>query len=609
MADKDPLNISGQVIAEKYRIEQLVGEGGFAMVYVAEHTIWKQPVAVKFFSGLSQAPSEHREELLQQFFQEGALLTELSSQTAGIVQARDVGAYTTPTGQWLPFMVLEWLDGTPLDAILAEDHQQGRLWSEPEVLGFLRRILPILDVAHRRGIAHRDIKPANIFVMGGDARAADTPCKLLDFGVAKMVSDHAKVSAALAKTGLAITSFTPRYGAPEQFSRSHGATGPWTDVYALALLACEMLTGRAALDGEDMVQFGFSSADPARRPTPRCLGATISDRAEAFFAKALAVRPEDRFQHAGDFLEGIADAGHPEAVAPLVSEVPLGSVVPPRDSPPTLPLAPTVLVQADKRIVLPAPAQAKTSRPEVEPKVAAPAAEKPPLGPQREPAPRKERKSGVASFIFILLVFAGGVVAFSTTDLPGAKRLRELFSPAVRLVKSEAAQQIPKLREKTRQAVDNAVDILAGAGQPEPAECPPETRRIASAPAHAQDGTAGPGERGAGEPLCLDEHLVTEVEYDRCAVCEPPRRSRTKRKGARQSQFCIDGKLPTTDPIRCASWKQADIYCASRAARLPSEDELRAIGPRAKQGAGEWTSTSPATGEERGRPFRCARGP
>ena len=101
MPKKDPLNLSGQLVAEKYRIEHLVGEGGFAVVYRAEHTIWKQPVAVKFFSGLSQAPAEYREELLQQFIQEGALLTELSSQTAGIVQARDIGAYTTSAGQWM----------------------------------------------------------------------------------------------------------------------------------------------------------------------------------------------------------------------------------------------------------------------------------------------------------------------------------------------------------------------------------------------------------------------------------------------------------------------------------------------------------------------------
>jgi serine/threonine protein kinase len=146
MTETDPLSISGQLVAEKYRIEQLVGEGGFAVVYLAEHTIWKQPVAIKFFSGLSQAPAEHREELLHQFIQEGALLTELSSQTAGIVQARDVGAYTTTSGQWVPYMVLEWLDGTPLDAILQQDQRLGLPWSEAEVVGFLKRILPILDV-------------------------------------------------------------------------------------------------------------------------------------------------------------------------------------------------------------------------------------------------------------------------------------------------------------------------------------------------------------------------------------------------------------------------------------------------------------------------------
>jgi serine/threonine protein kinase len=59
----------------------------------------------------------------------------------------------------------------------------GQPWTEVEVVGFLRRILPLLDVAHRRGITHRDIKPANIFIMGSDVRAPGTPCKLLDLGL------------------------------------------------------------------------------------------------------------------------------------------------------------------------------------------------------------------------------------------------------------------------------------------------------------------------------------------------------------------------------------------------------------------------------------------
>ena len=583
MPDKDPLNISGQVVAGKYRIEQLAGEGGFAVVYVAEHTIWKQPVAVKFFSGLSQAPAEYREELLQQFFQEGALLTELSSQTAGIVQARDVGAYTTPAGQWLPFMVLEWLDGTPLDAILAEDQRLGQPWTEGEVVGFLRRILPILDVAHRRGITHRDIKPANIFIMGSDTRAPGTPCKLLDFGVAKIVSEHAKVSAALAKTGVAITSFTPRYGAPEQFTRSYGATGPWTDVYSVALLACEMLTGRVALEGEDLVQFGFSSANPTRRPTPRFLGARVSDQLEEAFAKALAVRPEDRFQHAGEFLEGV-DRGLPSEAQAAPSN--------------SLQLAPTVLVRIEDRAMVPA-----TAKPE-------PATTKPEPPPSRtaksESPPRKEDESGVGSWIFILVVLVGAFVGYSTTDIRGAREVRAFFSPVVRLVRKEAAQQLPKLREKTRQIMDNAAGMLAGAA---PA-CPSGTRLGTSVPAHAPEVHSGAGEHGPTERVCVDEHLVSEIDYNKCAVCEQPNSSRaerkTKRKTRRHAEFCIDGKTPTTGPIRCATWKQADIYCAALAARLPTEEELHALPPTLIQAPMEWTSATPEADRENRGPFRCA---
>jgi len=602
MPDKDPLNISGQVVAEKYRIEHLAGEGGFAVVYVAEHTIWKQPVAVKFFSGLSQAPAEYREELLQQFFQEGALLTELSSQTAGIVQARDVGAYTTPAGRWLPFMVLEWLDGTPLDAILAEDQRLGQPWTEGEVVGFLRRILPILDVAHRRGITHRDIKPANIFIMGSDVRTPETPCKLLDFGVAKMVSEHAKVNAALAKTGVAITSFTPRYGAPEQFTRSYGATGPWTDVYSVALLACEMLTGRAALEGEDLIQFGFSSANPARRPTPRFLGATVSDQLEAVFAKALAIRPEDRFQHAGEFLEGV-DRGLPSKAQAGPSN--------------SLQLAPTLLVRIEERAITPATAKTATTPPEPpSPKTEKPATTpqmtaKPEPAPSRaatsESPPAKEGGSGVGSWIFILVLLVGAFVAYGTTDIRGAKEVRKFFSPVVRLVRKEVAQQLPTLREKTRQVMDNAVDMLAGAAP----ECPPGTRLGTSVPAHAPEAHAGSGEHGPAERVCVDERLVSEIDYTKCAVCVQPispraKSARAKRTTRRHAEYCINGKAPTTNPIRCATWKQAEIYCAALAARLPSEAELHALPPALTRAPVEWTSSTPEADRENRGPFRCA---
>src|SRR5689334_18081575 len=122
----DPLKISGSLIADKYRISHAVGEGGFSVVYRAEHTIWKQPVALKCFTLLANAPPNQRDRLLQDFIQEGKLLAELSSRSAAIVQARDIGTFTAPNGQWLPYMVLEWLDGRPLDLVL-EDETRNQL--------------------------------------------------------------------------------------------------------------------------------------------------------------------------------------------------------------------------------------------------------------------------------------------------------------------------------------------------------------------------------------------------------------------------------------------------------------------------------------------------
>ena len=128
-------------------------------------------------------------------------------------------------------------------------------------------------------------------------------------------------------------------------------------------------------------------------------------------------------------------------------------------------------------------------------------------------------------------------------------------------------------------------------------------------PVHKQDSITGFGEHGQIEPICVDEHLVSEKDYRRCAVCEQPRlgRSRAKKKIRGHAEFCVDGKSPTTDPIRCVTWKQADIYCAARAARLPAEDELRALAPTLIRAPMEWTSATPKANREKRGPFRCAR--
>ncbi|HEX3345722.1 MAG TPA: hypothetical protein VHS09_14160, partial [Polyangiaceae bacterium] len=125
---------------------------------------------------------------------------------------------------------------------------------------------------------------------------------------------------ALQETGAAIQAFTPLYGAPEQFARKYGATGPWTDVFAFALVLVEVMTGRPALDGADTTQLFVSSMRLDRRPTPRAAGLEVTDAVELVFARALAVDPKARFPSVGAFWPAlVAETAHVPVPAALAA--------------------------------------------------------------------------------------------------------------------------------------------------------------------------------------------------------------------------------------------------------------------------------------------------
>jgi eukaryotic-like serine/threonine-protein kinase len=289
LTEQDPLALVGVLVSGKYRVERFVAEGGFSYLYRAEHAVWKQPVLLKFLKLHPNMEPARSQQLIQEFLREGALLRELSARSASIIQAYDVESFVTRLGE-LPFLVLEWLDGAPLDQHLAQDRAIGRPPNTlEEALHLLEPIALALEVVHGRGIAHCDIKPGNIFIVG-DPYGPDAIIKLLDFGIAKMMSQEGGSA-----------SFTPHYGAPEQFDRSYGETGPWTDVFALALVLVEMLAGRRAIEGADVSAAAFSSMNPSIRPTPAQLGAPIGKSVEAVFQRALAVAPQQRYPNAAAF--------------------------------------------------------------------------------------------------------------------------------------------------------------------------------------------------------------------------------------------------------------------------------------------------------------------
>src|SRR5262249_59712585 len=127
--------------------------------------------------------------------------------------------------------------------------------------------------------------------------------KVLDFGIAKVLSEFTSMTQALAETGSSVKAFTPQYGAPEQFHRRFGATGPWTDVFALALVLIEVASGRAALDGGDTTQLFIASTDLSYRPSLKQCGVDAPDAVEEGLRRAPAVGPRGRDPAAGDPLD------------------------------------------------------------------------------------------------------------------------------------------------------------------------------------------------------------------------------------------------------------------------------------------------------------------
>ena len=553
----DPLGLVGTTIAGKYAIESIVGQGGFATVFRAQHILWKRPVAVKVFTALGAVAEDQRQQLLEDFIQEGALLADLSEKSTAIVQARDIGMMVTREGESVPYMVLEWLDGEPLEDLLAQEiADKAPLRSLEQAVRLLDPVAEALALAHKKGIAHRDVKPANIFVL-----AQGGGVKLLDFGIAKVVQDVQKMG--FGKTAGHITSFTPLYGAPEQFNRSHGSTGPWTDVFALALVIAEVVAGKEPMSGDDLMQLAFAAADPASRPTPRKLGVQTSDEVEAIFLKAVAVKPDERYANCADFWNALRTkvvgdrlssiAGDRMSVAMLASPV-----------------------SADTMVDENAAERARLPRASADPTVggapsASAATALPPPGSSPAPVTTKSRTPLVAGVVGALAL--AGVAAFALRGGGAGAGAGAASASAV-----DAAQSAPPVTPMKAACAAGMIAIPGG------------EFFMGSEEKDALD-TEKPPHRVKLMPYCVDELEVTVAQYKECSDQGKCRRAGKENlwPGINDAQRKIydplcniadpDGKAK--HPINCIDWDQAREACEARGARLPTEAEweFAARGP------------------------------
>jgi formylglycine-generating enzyme required for sulfatase activity len=573
LSGSDTLRLVGRTIADKYAVESVVGEGGFATVYRAMHLLWKRPVALKVFKSLGDVSEKDRQKLLDEFIQEGALLADLSTRTAAIVQARDIAMLETGNGQFVPYMVLEWLDGATLEAVLALEKAQGLpLRTTAQVVALIEPAAEALALAHRKGIAHRDVKPGNLFVLG-DPRG-EASIKLLDFGIAKVVSDAQKI-AGFTKTGGQVTSFTIAYGAPEQFSRTHGSTGPWTDVFALALVLVEMMTGRDPLEGDDFVQLAVASANPARRPTPRTFGLVVGDAIESVFVKALAVKPSDRFQTAGDFWNALRQAlrmepmrlatDRQQAARPLSSRPPSGH-------------APTAVASA-----------------------AFSGGGLPPSATGGANKSTTGRPSGSGKLgLFVGLGMAAVAAIGGVVYVVGSKKdqaTAPLPPPSASVAASAA------LPPSSASAAPSAAAASA-------ASCPSDMIPIPGGSFFMGNDDALPIEKPAHQvvlaPYCMDRFEVSVEKYKACSDA-----GRCKRAGSTndwpdisaKDQKVFDPLCNVRDPearakhpINCVDWEMSEKYCREQGRRLPTEAEweFAARGPDGRKYP--WGDDDPSAG-------------
>jgi serine/threonine protein kinase len=296
----DPIGLVGQVLDGQFHVDAYVGEGGFSSVYKGTSVGLNEPIAVKCLKLPASLGSALVENFVQRFRDESRIHYKLSQGNLHIARSIASGTTIAPaTGALVPYTVLEWLEGRSLAEDLADRRQQrlsGR--SLAEVVKLLDTGVDALAYAHSQGVVHRDLNPGNLFL----ARTpAGIKLKVLDFGVAKILADSALATGPAVRTMGNVRMFAPAYGAPEQFDENVGPIGPWTDVYALALVTLEALRDRTVMDGEHLGEFAARALDPRSRPTPRDLGIAVGDQVEELLARAVALDPGQRPGDAGQF--------------------------------------------------------------------------------------------------------------------------------------------------------------------------------------------------------------------------------------------------------------------------------------------------------------------
>ncbi|NLE48187.1 MAG: serine/threonine protein kinase [Sandaracinaceae bacterium] len=280
----------GTMIQGRYRLDERIGAGGMGIVYRATDLEGGPDCAIK----LLRPEVALHEEARRRFEREAKVLTRLDHPS--IVSIQEFGFL----GEGSLYLVMELLEGETLADRTA---RTGRLEVE-ELLPLIAQVAEALDAAHDAGIVHRDLKPENIFL------TTEGDVKLLDFGIARVLDDETIAS----QTGLIFG--TARYISPE--GARGGRTDARSDVYSLAVITYEALSGSLPFESDRSVGLLVAHANETPRPIGALLQSGALPKASArAIMRALSKDPAARHQRASEFAVALAE-GEPRAYGPRI---------------------------------------------------------------------------------------------------------------------------------------------------------------------------------------------------------------------------------------------------------------------------------------------------
>jgi serine/threonine protein kinase len=319
----------GDVLAQKYRVERVLGAGAMGVVVAATHLELGSRVALKFMLPMALSGAE----AVDRFMKEARAAGQLSSQH--VCRVTDVGRLENGA----PYIVMEYLEGKDLHELLRE---QGPL-PIAQACDFVIQVCDAMSEAHAAGIVHRDLKPQNLFVTR--KRNGQNVVKVLDFGISKATTGAAGV---FSQTHTAAILGSPAYMSPEQLRSSKSVDGR-ADLWALGVILYQLMLGRYPFEGEDFLGLAFNiSSEPPL--SPRTIRPEIPEPLEAVILRCLEKDRERRFASADDLAVALSPfaAVQGRAITESATALPRSSsaVLDATMAPPSLSTAPGMVSSA-----------------------------------------------------------------------------------------------------------------------------------------------------------------------------------------------------------------------------------------------------------------------